>query len=553
MKPVMALLPMDDRPVNYDYPTYLARLAGYELHLPTRDWLGNPWRGSQHKGLVEWLVQEADSADVLIVALDTLAYGGLIPSRTSREPLESVLECLSVLKKIKADRPKLPILASSVIQRVSRANSCEEEKDYWATYGSAMFRLSYLEHKTSMGAASPQEQVERSDLYKGIPREVYEDYLTGRQRNHKVNLRMIDWLAEGVFDFLLLPQDDTADYGWNIAEARTLQATLRRKSLTDRAITYPGADEIGCLLLASAACMEAQFKPRVCLRYSSIHSASVITAYEDRPIHELVKAHLTPLGGTIASSPAESDLILFLNAPARIQGEASFQWLTWKGLEALKADLPASMQPYLQEVEADPTYRITRLEMETPERNPEELVCALLVELGNKRAVALADVAFVNGSDLILGNLLLQHTEIARLSAYAGWNTAGNTLGTVLAHAVLRLLAKRNGDDPEQMRAHFEFLFLRFLDDYFYQARERSMCLLEDLSALDLLPSMERLHTPKVTIVEKRVRERLLKAASELERLFINAGVVKAVKVERVVLPWQRLFEVGFDVHVRLL
>ena len=144
MKPVIGLLPMDDRPVNYDYPTYLARLAGYELHLPTREWLGNPWRDSQHIRLIDWLVKEADSADVLIIALDTLAYGGLIPSRTSREPLDSVLERLSVLKKIKAKRSQLPILASSVILRISRANSSEEEKDYWATYGSAMFRLSYL-------------------------------------------------------------------------------------------------------------------------------------------------------------------------------------------------------------------------------------------------------------------------------------------------------------------------------------------------------------------------------------------------------------------------
>jgi hypothetical protein len=552
MKPVMVLLPLDDRPVNYDYPTYLSRLAGYELHLPPRAWLGNPWRESQHMSLVEWMLKEADSADVLIVALDTLAYGGLIPSRTSREPLQAVLERLSVLKKIKAERPSLPILASSVILRISRANSSEEEKEYWATYGSAMFRLSYLEHKCSLGAASSQEQVEMSDLSRRIPREVYEDYRAGRQRNHLANLSMIDWLEEGVFDFLLLPQDDTADYGWNIAEARTLQATLRRKHLTDRAITYPGADEIGCLLIASAVCRQAQFKPRVYPRYSSIQSASVITSYEDRPIHELVKAHLTPLGGTIAASPEQADLMLFLNAPAHAQGEASFQWLNWKGLEVLKSNLPVSLQPYLQEVEADPIYQVTRREMETPQRSPEELVRALIVELEKKQAVALADVAFVNGSDLMLGSLLLQHSESTRLSAYAGWNTAGNTLGTTLAHAVLRLLAKRNGNDPEQTRAHFEFLFLRFLDDYYYQARERSLCLLEDLPALGIQPSMERLPLSKIEAVEKRVCERILLAASELEALFIKAGVVKSVKVEHIALPWKRLFEVGFDVHVRL-
>ena len=40
----IAVLPMDDRPVNYDYPRYLARAAGLEILLPPRVWLGNPWR-----------------------------------------------------------------------------------------------------------------------------------------------------------------------------------------------------------------------------------------------------------------------------------------------------------------------------------------------------------------------------------------------------------------------------------------------------------------------------------------------------------------------------
>jgi hypothetical protein len=551
MNPVIALLPMDDRPVNYDYPKYLARLAGYALHLPGREWLGNPWRDSEHLHLVEWLTQEADSADVLIIALDTLGYGGLIPSRTSREAIDPVLERLAVLKNIKASRPQLPILASSVILRISRANSSEEEKDYWATYGSAMFRLSYLEHKISLGEASSQEQTEKSDIFRRIPGSVYDDYLAGRQRNHQVNLRMIDWLEQGIFDFLLFAQDDTAEYGWNIDEARILQATLHRKNLTDKAITYPGADEICCLLLTSAACRQAGFKPKVYLRYSSIHSASLTTSYEDRPIHELVKAHLAPLGGILATTTEEADLLLYLNAPAHTQGEASLQWLVWNGLETIRAELSGKLRSYLDEVKADPIYRSTQREMQTPERSPGELVRAILSDLESKRPVALADMAFVNGADLILGNLLLQHTESARLTAYGGWNTSGNTLGTVLAHAVLRILARRYGDDPEQTRAHYEFLFLRLLDDFFYQARLRSQIMLEDLPAFGLMPSMERLPSSAVEKVEKKVQERLMLAAGELERLFVGAGVVKAVEVGHIHLPWNRLFEVGFDVRVK--
>ena len=61
---------------------------------------------------------------------------------------------------------------------------------------------------------------------------------------------------------------------------------------------------------------------------------------------------------------------------------------------------------------------------------------------------------------------------------------------------------------------------------------------------------MERLPASKFAAVEKRVRERMKLAGNEVESLFIDAGVVKAVKVENIHLPWQRLFEVGFEVKV---
>lgn len=144
-KQKIALLLLDDRPVNYDYPGYLTRAAGWKLLIPPREWLGNPWRVSQHARLVDWVAQAAQSADIMIIAIDTLAYGSLIPSRASREALDYVLERLAVLRQVKSKRASPPILAFNVIQRISRHNSSEEEKNYWAYYGSDMFRLSNLE------------------------------------------------------------------------------------------------------------------------------------------------------------------------------------------------------------------------------------------------------------------------------------------------------------------------------------------------------------------------------------------------------------------------
>jgi hypothetical protein len=191
--------------------------------------------------------------------------------------------------------------------------------------------------------------------------------------------------------------------------------------------------------------------------------------------------------------------------------------------------------------------------MQSPHRSPEEFVRALLGVLASGRPAALADVAFVNASDLVLGNLLLQHPQVAALAAYGGWNTAGNTLGTVLAQAVIRVLALRSEITGDQTAAHLEFLFLRFLDDYFYQARERARCLVEDLPALGISPTMERLPDDKAAAVEGRVHDRLTRAAADLRAVFASSGLVRDVHVDHIYLPWQRLFEVGFDVRVDYL
>jgi hypothetical protein len=548
----VAVLPMDDRPVNYDYPRYLSRAAGLEVILPPREWLGNPWRASRHADLVDWLARAAPGADAAVVAIDTLAYGGLIPSRTSPEPAEAVLARLEVLRRLKVAHPGKPILASSVILRICRSNSSEEEKPYWATYGSRMFQLSSLEHKAELGDATQAETAARDALRAEIPDEVYLDYRRGRARNHAVNRAMLDWAAQGVFDYLILPQDDTADHGWNVAEAHSLQALIRARRMGDRAITYPGADEIGCLLLARYACREAGFSPRVWPRYSGVSGPTVVTAYEDRPIHELLKAHLAPLGGVMADSPQGADLVLFVNAPVERQGNGDSQWMIQRGISSIRAQLPPSFHPWLQQFVDTEGFRATRREMQSPGRNPEEFVRALLGALASDRPVAVADVAYVNASDLVLGDLLRQQPQVAALAAYGGWNTAGNTLGTVLAQAVIRAIALRAGPTKEQRAAHLEFLFLRFLDDDLYQGRERTRCMVEDLPAAGLVPTMERLPDDTAADIEARVDARLRSAAAGLRDLFARSKLVRDVRVDHVHLPWGRLFEVGFDVRVEL-
>jgi hypothetical protein len=190
--------------------------------------------------------------------------------------------------------------------------------------------------------------------------------------------------------------------------------------------------------------------------------------------------------------------------------------------------------------------------MELRAKHTGEFVGEILAALASGRPVALADVAFVNASDIGLGDLLLRQPKVAALAAYGGWNTAGNTLGTVLSQAMIWVLALRAGATREQRAAHAEFLFLRFLDDDQYQGRERTGCMVEDLPAVDLVPTMERLPEDKAALIESGVGANLSRSAAKLRELFVQSGLVRDVQVSRIHLPWRRLFEVGFDVRVDL-
>ncbi len=548
----IALLPADDRPVNYEYPRCLGRAAGLDVHLPARELLGTPWRAGRISELAGWLRREAATADALVVSVDTLAYGGLVPSRISADSVELVLARLAILRELKSARPELPVFACSAILRVNRFNSAEEEKRYCGMFGSRLFRVSWLEHRAMLGEATAAEVAERDALRAQIPREYYEDYRRGRARNHAINRAMLDWASDGVFDYLLLAQDDGGEYGWNVAEARALQSSIRARGLGLRATTCPGADGASCLLLARYAGLLAGFAPRVWPRYSGVAGPVVVTAYEDRCVQELLKALLTPLNGFLADSRADSDLTVFINAPVRRQGQGESQWLLQEGVEKYRVLLPPELQPWLDHFVADEDFRATRREMESPQRNPEEFVRALVAELRAGRPVALADLAFAHAADLQLVSLLRQQPAAALLAGYGGWQTAATALGTALAEAVVRVTAYRDAAPREQLGAHLEFLFLRLVNGAIYHAGERMRCMLEDLPRRGLRPTMERLPEDQVPVIEARVQEQLSKAAATLREGFISSGLVQDVRMKNVHLPWGRLAEIGCDVQIEL-
>jgi hypothetical protein len=535
----LALLPLDDRPVNYDHPWWLGRAAGIDVQRPPREWLGNPFHEADRGRIAAWLSDEGHSAEALVVAVDTLAYGGLIPSRQSTTPLAEVIDSLEPLRALRSDRPHLPVYAFSILMRVNRSNSAEEEKPYLADHGRNLFRLSYLDDKASAGDASQAEVNERQELTGSIPSAVISDYRTGRARNHAVNRLMLDWVESGLVTYVVIAQDDTAPYGWNIAESRLLRALIVQSGLSNRAIVYPGADEVAGLLIAAHACRMASLRPKVFARYSGTHGPTVVTAYEDRPFEDLVKAHLGPLGGNMTTSPDDADLILAVNTPGEEQAEGWLQ-LAVREPERVAAGSKSSIDSY--------ALGMVEREMTSIQKDVGELSRQVEADVSAGRNVAVVDVAFVNGADLALAEQLMAHVPLARLGAYAGWNTAGNSLGSALAQGVIRALTHGETQTAEALSAHLALLAIHFLDDYAFQGIVRSEVLLEDLPALGLPVTFERLPDHLVPEIERRIRRRM---APHVAALGQRLGT--GLSIEPPTLPWKRVFEIAITPRVELM
>ena len=221
----ICFIPIDNRPVCYNLAKDIASIDDeIQILLPPRDFLGDLKKSAKIDEILAWL-DSCTEVDVIILSLDTVAYGGLIPSRRSKESFDEIKKRIEKLKNILIEK-EAKIYAFSSIMRISNNNYNEEEKEYWKDYGKKIFEYSFSGGKN------------KSD----IPEEIIKDYLETRKRNFEINKLYLDWQKEGLFDTLIFSKDDCAEFGFNVDEAKSLEKL--------GGFTKTGADEIPLSLLA---------------------------------------------------------------------------------------------------------------------------------------------------------------------------------------------------------------------------------------------------------------------------------------------------------------
>ena len=168
----LLIIPADNRPVSYDLPFFTAKLIkSAEVVLPPKEYLSSLDNEGNYAELFNWLENtlKAHQFDMLVVALDTIAYGGLIPSRRTNLKYDDIKNRISafcdLINKFE-NKPK--VYAFSSIMRISDSYINEEEKSYWNQYGKDIFEFSYLSHKL-LADYDENNEKKVTELAKEIP------------------------------------------------------------------------------------------------------------------------------------------------------------------------------------------------------------------------------------------------------------------------------------------------------------------------------------------------------------------------------------------------
>lgn len=485
-------LPLDERPCNYSFVGFLSEeKSKFSLVRPPLSAMGDVKIPADYKQIEQFLLSECKNADYLIIAIDTLLYGGIIPSRLHYLSKEVLLKRLDLLSKIKEQNPSLVIFAFSLVMRCPCYTDSSEEPDYYGVCGLQIFEYGQNEHRFKEGKITKEQHLEEKQRL-AVAEPYLEDYLTRRNCNLQLLIQALDLVGKQIDEFVIL-QDDSNPCGYTAMDQAIVREHISQKKL--KVDVYPGADEGGMSLLSRVITRIEGYSPRICPIYPKEECKQVIPLFEDREVYKSIKAQIESAGAVLCESEENADILLFCNLP--LDKVNNIDKLNGKGYE--DRDLPAFLLKMKNAVKGG-------------------------------KGVALADIAYCNGGDVAFTKEVSSQIGLLSLWGYAGWNTSSNSLGTVLCQAVLRFFY---GDT----KAHRRFTAERAFEDLGYCAYVRKQIWDNEITQMGY--SYE-----DTKVAQGAVSERI----EQLLNWFMQNNypeITNLYKIEKCYLPWRRMFEVG--------
>jgi hypothetical protein len=481
----------------------IGRIGGETVKMPPYELLGRFTTEGEPDRILNWIEAEvAAGARNLVISSDMAGYGGLIASRVPSTTLTQAKARLNRLTALKRAHPELRVYAFSAIMRLAPTATVNA-----SSWRMQLAQLVELEDRIKRDR-DPALVSKVQRLRKLVPEKALIEYRGTRERNYLLQGHLLAMVKNGTLDYLILGQDDAKEFGPHVSERNLLMSTVVKNDLDSKVFFCEGIDQLSNVLVSRAILRSGAQTPRVRIIYSDPATANSIAPYESQPIRKSLEAQIFASGARPAVDGGEFDYTLFVNTPN---------------------PKPAAFQVFSS---------------------------LLNRELAAKSPVAVADINLGASGvpDQELFNLAVTPAYGSGLLSYAGWNTAGNTLGTAIPAANLAHFERSRGSvrtDSEIARC--EFLLHRYVNDFAYHRYTRPAA----YQLIDELPgaTREEVHGLNHDAVNLFVRRDVTRFVAEYFRDYFfgkrlssqNQPVINGVEDIKVWLPWPRAYEVRIE------
>ena len=184
-------LPLDERPCNYIYPEYIGKISGFDLCIPPKSLMGKFKQPADVEQLWQWAFDHVKGASHVVISMDLMLYGGIVPSRLHHLSPEICKERIDRVEKLKEIEPKVQIYGFQLITRAPARDGSGEEPDYYENYGYRIFQYGVIRDRISVGVATEEEKRELEDILDQVPKEYLQDFLDRRKVNFQNHLETI--------------------------------------------------------------------------------------------------------------------------------------------------------------------------------------------------------------------------------------------------------------------------------------------------------------------------------------------------------------------------
>lgn len=544
-EPVIAYVPLDDRPDNEERVVYLADSLGYELLLPERDDYqtrldGQPLNenGTQYgdrADLYAWvLAREAEGCDRYILSVDQLLSGGLVSSRSmaGENPVTlsdgrtlSEAELLTELLGLLAADENNQVWLLDTVMRLAATTGYGgfglNEYNALRTYGMAArphltgaeLTVENIVADYPLGADG---QVIRAEAEEPLPEGAVEGYLAARERKLRLSQTLFDALpgTEGRFHVLVGIDDSSEEDSIQKNEIAYLRSRLREGDAL-----LSGVDDLAFKAVARLYLDECGWEGAdVSVEYFGGTQDQPACAYDYQPLTAIMDEHFDFFDLRPAEPGAAELRILVLTQPAD---------------ETKKDDY---IQAVVRELEGDSA--------QTP---------TVLIDAGN----GTYGTAF--------HETLTEKVQLGRLLSYAGFLDMAIVTGTALSHGVARYAFLRHGEQTDATeRAFLRTVADSVLKDFCYKNVVRNDIL--NFVRSDLSGNADNFWTPDIDrdAVLERLESGMAAATADvianLERSNFISALPSAgeyaergwggVELTNYRFPWDRAFEIGMDIRL---